>query len=288
MTRPPDRNAQSSHNEFAKREVRGAVHVSGEVNTTLPTELLEEYKSSNKSSDRLEKKRFTLEKATFLFVAIVAVLSWVQTKEAIRSASATVVAANATALQANTSADQLEIAERPWVSLEPTIASPLWINENGANLDLSIRLRNSGLSPAIGTFAYPKFFPFVGTSQETESQKTKTCELATTSSENSDDDLYPGSETTQIRRFHWPKEELKANTREGFTIMQIVICVAYRNAFNKRAYSSAYSYDFYRLGPKMNGHFAFIADSDVPKEQLAMNRVVHFANIVDSPHYTTH
>jgi hypothetical protein len=67
--------------------------------------------------------------------------------------------ANAAKGSADTSAKQLEAAERPWISFELSLASPLVFDKDGATLTVTVLRKNIGSSPAIRVQTSAIWFP---------------------------------------------------------------------------------------------------------------------------------
>jgi hypothetical protein len=71
-------------------------------------------------------------------------------------AQATSVLAENASAQLRTMQAQLEISQRPWLSVVPSVIGPLTFDERGhANINFSFAIRNSGHSPAINVILIP-------------------------------------------------------------------------------------------------------------------------------------
>ena len=99
--RTPEPNYKQTQAE--KREVRGDIGITGELKAIFPPAFVDEYKASNDKESAREDKRLGLEKYTFIFVVVVAVLSLIQTcqsRESLKLAS-----------------QSLQIGERAYISI---------------------------------------------------------------------------------------------------------------------------------------------------------------------------
>jgi len=133
----PNPNGDDGKGHQQARKVSGKIHVEGEIKTQLPPKLIEDYATSNEKTDRRVDKRFLVEIITLLFVIIVAIMSFLQTKQAIKSADA---AQKSTSI-ANQS---LHIAERAYLNLGPMTPSSF----NSKTKTLVFSIVNTGHLPA--------------------------------------------------------------------------------------------------------------------------------------------
>lgn len=77
--------------------------------------------------------------------AVIALIYFGQLNEMRKATEASVKAANAATSAAKTSASQLELTERPWLSADITLNGPLSYNVNGANIPVIISLKIAGI-----------------------------------------------------------------------------------------------------------------------------------------------
>lgn len=115
--RTPEPNSKQPQPE--KREVRGDIGITGELKTIFPPAFLDEYKASSHRENVRENERLGLEKGTFIFVVVVALLSLIQTCQSMKSLKL--------------ASQSLQIGERAYISIgTPHFA---W-EENGIKLPL--------------------------------------------------------------------------------------------------------------------------------------------------------
>ncbi len=77
----------------------------------------------------------------------------------IRQTQATEIAASAAISAAKTAASQLELSDRPWVTVDVFITSPLTYGTNGVQLNFSFVPKNIGHSPAQNVLIIPRLVP---------------------------------------------------------------------------------------------------------------------------------
>jgi hypothetical protein len=83
-----------------------------------------------------------------------------QTKRADRANALADRSADAAEATSKIAAQQLEVADRPWVSIDMNLVGPLTFDENGANVKTLMTMKNSGHSPATGLWSKANFFPW--------------------------------------------------------------------------------------------------------------------------------
>ncbi len=133
---------QGKDGRFQQRQIEGRVEVSGKVEAGFPPTLVEEYKTSNDKVDRREDKRFQVEKATLAFVVVVAALSFIQTKQAIKGADAAKQAADAASAANEITAENI----RARIDVDSTKLSQAVTA--GSLTNVTAILKNTGQTPA--------------------------------------------------------------------------------------------------------------------------------------------
>ena len=147
-------------------------------------------------------------------------------------------AAKAAESAANTAARQLELTERPWVSIEDArVTSPLTFGPDGAHVGIEIVLRNSGASPAVEVSITPKLY-LLPRQEGTPRPVDRLC----------NNNIPPGISLPGLTLFPntdspaerydvtLSKEEMITSAHGGpIVVITPVICVAYRPTFNPEA-----------------------------------------------------
>jgi hypothetical protein len=168
-----------------------------------------------------------------------------QTKRADRANVLADRSAKAAEETAKTSAEQLDVADRPWVSIDMNVIGPLTFDANGANLKTLMTLRNSGHSPAAGLWILGELLSMAATDltverdrlcEEAKAQATTNPRMATT--------LFPTSDYNREWIFTSGKESLENAIKEnhGIIIPALIVCVAYRPAFTMSVHKTARIY----------------------------------------------
>jgi hypothetical protein len=183
---PGDGRAQDN-----ERAITGSIHVRGEVETQVPSDLVEEYRTSNHKADSRENKRFALEILTLVLVVAGAAFAFVQMRQAQKSA-------NAAVSQAEISKEELAASERPWVAFEVTDGT-IQISDKAATIVSTARVVNSGHSVA-KNLAYR---PFLAVDERYSGRE---CESAAKDAQKMAGDAHPGTVVfpNQVARFETP------------------------------------------------------------------------------------
>jgi hypothetical protein len=99
---------------------------------------------------------------TTIFYTVFSALQWTATNKA----------ANAAKSAADTAANQLELFDRPWVTIDASIASPLTYDGTAVRIAFSFTPKNIGQSPAQNVLIVPELIPvFMGDDVRKEQQR---------------------------------------------------------------------------------------------------------------------
>jgi hypothetical protein len=109
---------------------------------------------------RLAEKWQIAINGTLAIIGIMALFIYESQLKEMRSATcASIVAANAAANQSRISARQLELTERPWVSVAVTPKTDLVQDALHVHMTVHVILKNSGPTPATNVFVNSELFP---------------------------------------------------------------------------------------------------------------------------------
>jgi hypothetical protein len=204
-------------------------------------------------------------------------------------------AADAAKSAANTAARQLELSERPWVSASPNLAGPLWFDDNGANIVIGFKLHNSGQTPAIGAFAYPKMKPAVGKQgafnfkEMWDSQIKEACGNAENVSKLSSDALFASSDSYEQVKIHSNLADLVTNAPDHSLMIQIPVCTSYKSSFNETVYTSGQIYTLSRIDPQGREVTTFPQGVTITPDKLRMAlQTQKTITLVDGGNYNLH
>jgi hypothetical protein len=131
-----------------KRHVDGDITVRGQIETHIPPSAAQQHTTERTEDKRTEKKKFIVEVVTLVVVIIYAGLTAWQGCSNKKSA-------DAAKTSADVAHDSLVLSNRPWVSAEVYLTSPLQFSDAGASITLDVRLQNVGHSVAKSVGAWP-------------------------------------------------------------------------------------------------------------------------------------
>jgi hypothetical protein len=184
-------------------------------------------------------------------------------------------AADATQSTTQAIARQLELSQRPWVSINAIIASPLtYDSEGAAEVTLKLAIRNVGSTPAKGLSVEPKMFIASLGEQDPVMVRSRVCEENRTRGAGKDGTLFPTAELAKLVTFHTDaKEILRESNRTGSFSPAFVICASYRSTFDDRSrYTTGTIYYLRRIDPARPGMFVRMTNGmEIPRDLLALN-----------------
>jgi hypothetical protein len=169
---------------------------------------------------------------------------------------ATQQVANAARSTAETTARQLEISQRPWVSIDTYILGPLTFSPGGsAQATLRFVVRNVGNSPAMGLSVQPVMYIASRDNQDPLMERSKVCEENRTRGVGADGTLFPKGELTKTMTFSGDsKDILKDSNRTGSFSPAVIVCASYRSTFDDRPrYTTGIIYYLRRTDPSQPG-----------------------------------
>ncbi len=207
-----------------------------------------------------------------LLTAVIAVVTGVYTHyakrqwdEMRRATNASIIAANAAAKQADVSASQLELAERPWISIEVKPVGGVEQEPLGAHLTVAFTYRNIGTTPATGIVLVPELYA-EGITDDAVSERKSVCQFATTVPADFGETLFPNTSRTEVRSIRVSREKINNALTSSLStdrfFAALVVCVAYRPSFQESArYYTGIIYGF---------DHAFPANRDLPAGAFQM------------------
>jgi hypothetical protein len=190
---------------------------------------------------------------------------------------------------ADTARKELELSQRPWVSLENfSIESPLTFDNNGAHVTIGYEVRNTGRSPAIRGFWQPEFFLQFGEVPSPVEKRDDACKFAAYRSTKVTDSRitetwFPGDgipkrlglsiEPNDIAKaLEIPKQMFpnSGQTKDFEAIYpDLVICVAYRAAFTDAQYHTGYILELRSTNLKMP-YILPMKSGEIPATELKL------------------
>jgi|GEM_PF-4014237 len=119
---------------YDKRDVTGSIHVRGEIETKIPTDLAKKRDAAEEKKETRDRHRFWVEVAGLIFIIVYAGLTAWQ--------------ADTTQKIAHLTEQQMITSQRPWVGTdlkEPVIL----IADDGKKIEWHVNFKNYGNSPAL-------------------------------------------------------------------------------------------------------------------------------------------
>jgi hypothetical protein len=169
-------------------------------------------------------------------------------------------------------AKQLEEAERPWVSVGITVASPLVFDDAGAHMTIALHLNNHGHSPALRAVCETRLVRNFVENRSPDIERTELCKEAVEVSRN--------SQNAPVNTTWFPGDQPPIGVRVGISQADIhkelvlVACVAYQPQFTQTVYQTSVMYDvtlpeIRAVLPKMGA---------IPADQLILRSLETLAN----------
>jgi hypothetical protein len=173
-----------------------------------------------------------------------------QTASQIKATQASIKSAKAAQSAAQTASDQLEMADRPWISADMALVSPFTFDDAGGHVTLQFTLTNDGHTPAFALIRTNFFlsdpkpnFDRNRFCRETPFEKISDLSLSQT--------VFPGKGPPQnvflnvapAQIANAARVFLKEHPREqppGFITPVLVVCIPYRPSFKVAHYMTSY------------------------------------------------
>ena len=207
-------------------------------------------------------------------VAIAVGLLIVNLSQSRATSRATQQASSAAKSTAEAAARQLELSQRPWISIDTSIESPLTFTAEGAaQVSVNFVIRNVGSTPAKGLSVQPKILIASQGEQDPVMQRSKVCEENRTREAETDGTLFPKVELTKSVTFLGdPWDIVKESTRTGSFSPVVIVCASYRSTFDDSArYTTGVIYYLRRIDPSHPGLYLRMKDRvEVPRELLVL------------------
>jgi hypothetical protein len=149
---------------------------------------------------------------------------------------------------ATSAAQQLDLAERPWVKMDINLDGPLVIDKNGMTVGLRVLMQNTGHSPAVAILMQPRMMVKMGWPEaEMNSEREKLCgelKRQAIANEASLETFFPGNDPIpKLWKISVPKADLdKARSGGDSVVLPLIFsCVVYRPTFNNTFHETAYT-----------------------------------------------
>jgi hypothetical protein len=175
---------------------------------------------------------------------------------------------------AEATARQLELSQRPWISIDTSVESPMTFTPEGAaQVSVKFVIRNVGSTPAKGLSVQPELAIASQGEQDPVMQRSKVCEENRRRETGADGTLFPKVELTKSMTFLGDaKDILKESNRTGSFSPVVIVCASYRSTFDDSArYTTGVIYYLRRIDPSHPGLYLRMKDGlAVPRELLVL------------------
>ena len=178
-------------------------------------------------------------------------------------------------------------SQRPWISVETAIASPLVYDDHGAHITIIAALKNVGQMPAIGVWVDPLMYIQAPNKPTADDERVRMCgdipkrtKLGRVA--------FPGETVHYCYQISAPGSEIEASCRAIFGdaaseakmySAKVILAVAYRTAIDKETcYHTAPIYDLDRIEGALG---ALIIGESIPMESLRLSLSVIAGIIAD-------
>jgi hypothetical protein len=200
------------------------------------------------------------------------IVTWSQSRATSRAIQQAFSAAKSTA---EATARQLELAQRPWISIDTFIESPLTFTPEGsAKVSVNFVIRNVGNTPAKALSVEPKISIASQGEQDPVVQRSKVCEENRNQGAGADGTLFPKVEFTKSVTFLGDaKDIVKESQRTGSFSPVVIVCASYQSTFDDSArYTTGVIYYLRRIDPSHPGVYLRMIDGEeVPRQLLVLN-----------------
>jgi hypothetical protein len=147
----------------------------------------------------------------------------------------TTIAANAARDSADVTAVQLELTERPWLSIETDATSDLTYDASGLNIASEARITNTGKTPAVGTMAVVRLY-VSGSGNREAFMKSLCAELAQETEHSYA--IFPQAMASITPKPNINRNVLQSSVEPGSGRISIgfITAVVYRSTFTSKIY----------------------------------------------------
>jgi hypothetical protein len=183
------------------------------------------------------------------------------------------IQANAAKSAADTSKQEMELSQRPWLIVKAAVAGPLTYDRDGGHITLHYAIVNVGHSPATAVNIWPEFYIANGKKPLALVEQRRLCTQQVPTGTRIGETIFPGSSPFEVNElFSMSRSDIDDSLRYfggKFFVASIVDCVTYHASFGKQAYYVGSSYELGRPNPN-GGVIAFAPYVDMPFGSLVL------------------
>jgi cell division protein FtsL len=166
---------------------------------------------------------------------------------------------------------QVELAERPWLSVKAHISGPLTFTHDGAWVQVVLEMKNHGRTPALGVSIDPAVHILSVSKPHPFEALKRQCEESLAREGTSGEIIFPGGIFAQNHSIQAAARQIEEGYIGGNPIfsMALTVCVSYRATFKAAArYYTGVNYDLWKHDPNVPGHYVFTVGEEVPQENF--------------------
>jgi|HubBroStandDraft_6_1064221.scaffolds.fasta_scaffold23453_1 hypothetical protein len=249
-----DKQSENRECKAGQGPTHREIFVESTVRVDLSENLEKKYKTYDGDDRAYKKKQLFWSRFSTVLLAVYAAVTLAIYHENKKSAEAAKSAAD-------TSANQLELSERPWIRVDLQLNGPLTFDKNGLNTSSTITMTNIGNSVATHMSGNSELIlqPFGPETGFLRAKQDALCKSLENMNERyGGDSLFPRGVTSRYPQVAIPRGELeeagKAAAKYGATqrITPIIIgCAVYKSTFGDTTYFTAMA--LFVLGKGENG-----------------------------------
>jgi hypothetical protein len=166
------------------------------------------------------------------------------------------------------SREALIVAQRPWVSIQMSLAGPLQFDDSGARIAVGIRLKNHGQTPAVNTRSFVVLDPNSAGKKGPNFCKDQRGRNLT----NFAQVMFPGDIINEDREAQADGEEIsRAMGRSGTIAPLLTACVDYISEIDGIRHQTESTANIFRTPKTPDGSFSIKpTEGDVPQAALSL------------------
>lgn len=176
-------------------------------------------------------------------------------------------------------------SQRPWLSVNVSVASALTFDEQGVHITLNIALSNVGKMPAMGVQIHPEIYLISPVKLDATEERKRLCREAVERNPDQGHVIFPdqqpavfqytinasAAEIEACARAIFREADTTTNPAHRVYFPMIIVAIAYRTGMDESArYYTAVTYQLNRRDETNVPGLALIIGETVPPERLAM------------------
>jgi hypothetical protein len=158
------------------------------------------------------------------------------------------ISAEATKILSETTARELELTQRPWISIDLSAAGPMTADSSGDQLPVTVVLRNEGQSPAVQVVIEPEIYLLHTGHSNFLGERKRICELAGQGVFGGGDAIFPGREMRRTYSVPLTPGDVESYRNNNHLSPLLIVCAGYQPMF--KGETSYYTGVVYMVGTR--------------------------------------